>query len=319
MLKIEQITKEWKEAGPLAAQINLYGFWDEHCFLTKSGDLGMALKVGGIDYESLDHAARDYAVKRLEAAFRVLNDRTRMYQVLFKHNRPNIPFTKYDNPFVRATSQQREKFLESKADRLYEIEIFWIVMVDGSYAKAGLLHALSQLPKAPRTASRELKALFVHGEQRTFLCDQIERDRAFLGHKVQSLIGQLNDLVKIELLGAVKAFCVERRFVNFCPLKVQKSKLHGPQCLNWQVCDSELEAHRGHLRIDDYYVRVLTLKEPPSETRPLIMNGLLDVPANFHVVTEWHPVDNAQALLPEPTRRRRGPIDASLLDLEGYG
>jgi hypothetical protein len=41
MFKVEHITKDWKEAGSFAAQINLYGFWDEHCFLTKTGDLGM--------------------------------------------------------------------------------------------------------------------------------------------------------------------------------------------------------------------------------------------------------------------------------------
>ena len=76
MLRIDNITKDWKEAGSFAAQINLYGFWDEHCFLTKSGDLGAALQIGGIDYESLDHAGRDYAVKRLEAAFRSLDETT---------------------------------------------------------------------------------------------------------------------------------------------------------------------------------------------------------------------------------------------------
>ena len=84
MFKTERITKDWKEAGAFQAQINLYGFWDEHTFLTKSGDLGCALQIGGIDYESLDHAGRDYAVKRLEAAFRSLDDRTRLYQVFFK-------------------------------------------------------------------------------------------------------------------------------------------------------------------------------------------------------------------------------------------
>ncbi len=70
MFRIENITRDWKEAGSFAAQLNLYGFWDEHSFLTKTGDLGVVLKVGGIDYESLDHAGRDYAVKRLEAALR---------------------------------------------------------------------------------------------------------------------------------------------------------------------------------------------------------------------------------------------------------
>jgi type IV secretory pathway VirB4 component len=70
MLRIDDITKDWKDAGSFPAQINLYGLWDEHCFLRKSGDLGTALHIGGIDYESLDHAGRDYSVKSLEAAFR---------------------------------------------------------------------------------------------------------------------------------------------------------------------------------------------------------------------------------------------------------
>ena len=53
MLRVDNITKDWKEAGSFPAQINLYGFWDEHCFLMKSGDLGAVLKIGGIDYEAL--------------------------------------------------------------------------------------------------------------------------------------------------------------------------------------------------------------------------------------------------------------------------
>ena len=52
------------------------------------------------------------------------------------------------------------------------------------------------------------------------------------------------------------------------------------------------------------YVRVLTLKELPSETRPLLLKGLLDIRANFHVVTEWHPVDNARARTEIAKRRR---------------
>jgi len=149
MIKVEHITKDWKEAGSFAAQINLYGFWDEHSFLTKTGDLGCAMRIGGIDYESLDSAGRDYAVKRLEATFRSLDDKCRLYQILFKRNHPTIPHAEYENPLVRAAVEQRSAFLQSKADRLYSIEIFWIVMIDGSYAKIGLLHALSQLQKQP--------------------------------------------------------------------------------------------------------------------------------------------------------------------------
>ena len=103
MYKIDSITKEWKEAGSFPAQINLYGFWDEQCFLTKSGDLGSVLKIGGVDYESLDRAGRDYAVKRLEAALRSLDDRTRLYQILFKRNHPTISHAEYENLLERAS------------------------------------------------------------------------------------------------------------------------------------------------------------------------------------------------------------------------
>jgi type IV secretory pathway VirB4 component len=127
MLKVDTITKDWKEAGSFPAQLNLYGFWDEHCFLTKAGDLGAVLKIGGLDYESLDHAGRDYAVKRLEAALRSLDDKTRLYQILFKRNHPEIPHAEYENPLVRAAVEQRAAFLQSKSDRLYSIEIFWVV------------------------------------------------------------------------------------------------------------------------------------------------------------------------------------------------
>jgi type IV secretion system protein VirB4 len=304
MHRIDAITKDWKEAGSFPAQVNLYGFWDEHCFLTKSGDLGSVLKIGGVDYESLDHAGRDYAVKRLEAALRSVDERTRLYQILFKRNRPAIPHTEYENPLVQASVGQRAAFLQSKADRLYSIEIYWVVMIDGSYQKTGLLHAIAQLPKQPRSSLRDLHALFSGSKERTLIYELIERDRLRLQQKVNSLSGQLNDLTAVELPGAEETLRILRRLVNFRPSKFQNARLYGARHLDWQVCDSELEAHRGYLRVDDDYLRVLTLKELPSETRPLILNGLLDIPANFHVVTEWHPVDNAKARKEIASRRR---------------
>jgi type IV secretion system protein VirB4 len=205
---------------------------------------------------------------------------------------------------VHAAVEQRAAFLQSKSDRLYSIEIYWVVMIDGSYAKTGLLHALAQLPKQPRSSLRDLRALFSCSKERSLLYEQIERDRLLLQQKVNSLSGQLSDLTTVELLGAEKTFRLDRRLVNFRPSKIDAAPLCGARHLDWQICDSELEAHRGYLRMDDEYVRVLTLKELPVETRPLILNGLLDIPANFHVVTEWHPVDNAKARKEIASRRR---------------
>ncbi len=70
MLRLDKVIKPWKESAALNNHINLYGFWNETAFLTKSGDVGMVLRVPGVDYESLDHSEQEYAVKRLEAALK---------------------------------------------------------------------------------------------------------------------------------------------------------------------------------------------------------------------------------------------------------
>ena len=75
MLRVDKVIKPWREADSLNSHINLYGFWNETAFLTKSGDLGMVLSVPGVDYESLDHSNQEYAVKPVGSGFEVLRAR----------------------------------------------------------------------------------------------------------------------------------------------------------------------------------------------------------------------------------------------------
>ena len=91
MLRLDKVIKPWRESAVLNDHINLYGFWNETAFLTKSGDVGMILSVPGVDYESLDRSEQKYAVKRLEAALKAFGPGFHVYQYLFKSNRPDIP------------------------------------------------------------------------------------------------------------------------------------------------------------------------------------------------------------------------------------
>jgi type IV secretion system protein TrbE len=109
MLRLDRVIKPWKEADALNSQINLFGFWNETAFLTKSGDLGMVLRAHGIDYESLDNSEQDYAVKRLESAFKGFGVGFHVYQYLFKSNRPEIPFATYNDPLIDAAIDQRRE------------------------------------------------------------------------------------------------------------------------------------------------------------------------------------------------------------------
>ena len=114
MLNLSRVIKPWKEADALSAHINLYGFWTETAFLTKSGDLGMVLSVAGVDYESLDNDEQQYAVKRLESALKAFGEGFHVYQYLFKTNRPKIPFASYDDALVENAAEQRCAFFETK-------------------------------------------------------------------------------------------------------------------------------------------------------------------------------------------------------------
>ncbi len=44
--------------------------------------------------------------------------------------------------------------------------------------------------------------------------------------------------------------------------------------------------NREFLRLDDYYVKVLTLKDPPSKTEPNILKHLLELPCEGFIVSE---------------------------------
>jgi type IV secretion system protein VirB4 len=153
MLNLSRVIKPWKEADALSAHINLYGFWTETTFLTKSGDLGMVLSVAGVDYESLDNDEQQYAVKRLESALKSFGEGFHVYQYLFKTNRPEIPFASYDDALIDAAIDQRRQFFESKRDRLYQIELFYVIVLEGARSKTGIMPAYPARPtgRHPRT------------------------------------------------------------------------------------------------------------------------------------------------------------------------
>jgi hypothetical protein len=187
MLRLAKIIKPWTEAGSLNANINLYGFWDETTFLTKSGDLGMVLKVCGVDFESLDQAAQEFAVKRLEAALKSFGPGFHIYQYLFKTNRPDMPFARYGDPLIDAAIDQRREFFESKRDHLFEIEIYYAVVLEGARSKTGIMAALGRLPSDPEGALRELKAQFTNDVMKVLLRTQIQRDLLRLKQRVEAI------------------------------------------------------------------------------------------------------------------------------------
>lgn len=304
MLKLQRIFKNYEETGSFNEQITLWGFVDSHVFLTKTGDLGVILEVRGVDYECLDGNMLDGLTKRLESALKLFDDNYRIYQYLFKRNNETIPYKLYGNPVVDTAIKNRVGFFAAKSDTLFSLSIYYVILFEGFRYTRTLGGKLLEISKRPAKALSELRAHF-SGRQQVFLLDrEITKGQAGLLQKVESFILQVSDFLPVRLLDKQEAFRILKKTLNFAPEKIESARLKHDTFLDYYLCESHLECHRGHLRLDDYFVRVLTLKEPPAQSFPLMFKRLLEVETNYHVVTEWKKEDSGKTRRVIQAKRR---------------
>ena len=292
MLKLQRIFKNYQETGSFNEQVNLYGFIDSNVFLTKTGDMGVVLEVHGVDYECLDGNALDGITKRLESALKLFDDKYRIYQYLFKRNNEAIPYKLYGKPIVDAAIKNRVAYFAGKSDTLFSLSIYYVILFEGFRYTRTLSRALSEFPKHPSKALGELRAHFSGQKQVVLLDREISKGQSSLLQKIDSFILQVSDFLPMRLLDKQEAFRILKKTLNFDPQKIALARLKYDTFLDYYLCESHLECHRGFLRLDNYYVKVLSLKEPSAQSFPLIFERLLEVQANFHVVTEWKKEDS---------------------------
>jgi len=304
MLRLKRIFKNYEETGSFNEQVNLYGFADEHVFLTKTGSLGVILEVRGVDYECLDGVSIDGLTKRLESALKLFDENYRVYQYLFKRNNETIPYKLYGNPVVDTAIKNRIVYLATKADTLFSLSIYYVVLYEGFRYSRTLGSTLLEFPKHPAKALGDLRAGLSTKKQVVLLDREIGKAQAALVQKTESFILQVSDFLPIRLLDKYEAFRVLKKTLNFAPAKLESAKLKYDTFLDYCLCESHLECHRGHLRLDDYYVRVLTLKEPSAQSFPLIFKRLLEAEANYYVVTEWKKEDSGKTRRTIQAKRR---------------
>ncbi len=259
MLRLKRIFKNYEETGSLNERVNLFGFIGPEVFLTKTGELGLILEVRGVDYECLDGAAIDALTKRLESALKLFGDDYRVYQYLFKRNNESIPYKLYGNPVVDAAIHNRIAYLGSKADTLFSLSIYYVILHQGQRSSYSLANTLAQFPQQPRKALAELGARFFAKKQVLVLGSEITKAEAALLQKAQSFTLQVSDFLPVRVLGKQEAFRVLKKTLNFHPDKLELAKLKHDTFLDYYLCESQLECHRGHLRVDDH----------PGEAPPL--------------------------------------------------
>ncbi|MBV9889204.1 MAG: DUF87 domain-containing protein [Acidobacteria bacterium] len=304
MLNLRRIFQNYEEAGAFNSMVNLFGFVGPKVFLTKTGEPGIVLELQGVDYECLDQASIDIATKRLESALRIFDERYRVYQLLFKRNSHAIPHTYCGNAVVDSAVRNRIAYLGEKAESLFSLSIVLVVLGPPLRTQRPLGDSLLQFSADPGTTLVELRGRFSAQAFVILNTHDIAKAEAALEQKAQNFCAQIRDFVSVQIVGKDQAFSILKRTLNFDTRKLDNAQRKHDTFLDYYLCESHLECHRTHLRVDDFYVKVLTLKEPSAQTFPLLLKGLLDIRANYQVVTEWKKEDPGKTRRTIQTKRR---------------
>lgn len=122
MVDLTRIVKDYRDSGAVHSFVNLYGFISDSLLLTKSGDVGVVLKVEPHDYESLDRDELAEVTDRFEASLRSFDHRFRIYQYAFKRNGAHIPpQTHSADAIVTQALRDRARYLEAKGGVAMEL------------------------------------------------------------------------------------------------------------------------------------------------------------------------------------------------------
>ena len=305
MRKLKQIFKNYQETGSLPEQVNLYGFIGPEVFLTKSGETGVVLEVRGVDYECLDQAAIDALTKRLESALKLFDENCRLYQYLFKRNNRTIPYQLYANPIVDAAIRNRVAYLESKAGALFALSVYYVLLYRTGQTSERLASAVSRFLQHPSRSFFEWCARSFSTQKTVLVLGKdLDQAQATVLQKANNFILQVSDFLPARILTKHEAFRVLKRTLNFDPRKLADARLKHDTFLDFYLPESHVECHRRHLRVDHDYVKVLTLKEPSAQSFPLIFRRLLEVEANYHIVTEWKKEDSGKTRRSIQAKRR---------------
>jgi len=313
LTKLSRVLKDYEESGALNALVNIHAVADDHTFLTKSGELVTFLRVTGADVECLDPLVMNQIVRQFDSAVRGFDERYRIYQYLIKSDYGPIPAG--DSGHAESRKATTDRIASLEAHGLYRVEIYFAIVHQGSEPTSRWLNRVSSWIKEPGAA---LRATFLTERKIDLLEAEVDQARLELANKIRHFAAQLRDFAEIVVLDKNEGFRFLRALLNYTPHKVENVELAYDRYVDFQACGSVLECHRDHLRLDNEFVQVLTLKEPPSQTYAHILKGLQELPAQFVAATEWkRGGHHAMRRLIQSKRRHFHNSKASLLNYLG--
>ncbi len=295
------IRRDVERAGSVNALLALWAFVDDQTFVTKAGDVGVVYRLRGQDYEGLDHDQRRHVVHQYEAALRLLDDRTRVYQYLVKRQIPAITAARCASRVVDEAVQARAAHLNARAGALFEIDVYLVLMYEGLAKTTPWAARVARGWRHPQAAWR---AWLSPGTVTALLEADLDRAVEHLHHHARALEIHLADTVRPERLAKAEMFQFFRRLVNYDRVICDTASLTYDAHLDFFVADSSVECYRTHLDVGETHVKVLTMREPPSATFAHVLEDLYTIPGELIACLEWQRIANDRMRRELHTRRR---------------
>jgi len=277
MLPLPKFIKPWKDAGEANALFAPCLFIDEQVFLTKTGALGVAFELQGIDPECLTDATMEANTKRLAAAWRIFHEDIRLYQYVVKHGDADIDQqTEYDSAAVQETVTSRREFLEQKG--IYGIRLYLVVLLE------------------PGTIGKKAANSFLNKRALRLLTRELKDNREKLLAQTQAFERTIGDLLGLRPLSKAEAFQLFRVLANLDRHEANAQTLRHDSHVDFYMTSSAAAPHREGLRVGQQNVEVLSLRDTPSETFPNLFRELLKLECNFILATEFRRLMNDDSI-----------------------
>lgn len=271
MVPLQKFLRPYRQAGAYNALLAPHRFIDRQVFLTKGNALGAVLSVDGIDPECATEAMLDSYTRRAAAAWRLLDERFRVYQYVVKQDQTEIPEAgDYPTATVAETVRSRNEYLHAQG--LYTIRLVYVFLLEGE-----------KLPRRIQAALSNKKVLRV-------LASQLAERRGQLMAAVDSFRRNVSDLLGLKVLDKAEAFSFFRLLVNLDPELAGSERLKHDSHVDYYLPSAALQCTTKGLSVGDVELEVLSLKEPPGATFPNLLGDLLSIPSNFIVCSEFQRV-----------------------------
>jgi type IV secretion system protein VirB4 len=274
-MNARDLLRHYHRSRPFHHAIPVRYFANDKAFVTRDGACGVVLSLRGVDDECLTAEHLEALSHTLTAAYRLFDERFRLYQYLIKTRLSDLPRKQtYASGHVESVVRDRTAFL---AGRLSRMELYLVVLYEpGSRIRL-----------------------------RTRAVEDREADLDRLLAATRSFQHMLGDLYAPRILSSAEAFRFLRFLLNLDWEKAGRLPLKSPSLVDYQAVASRLDWDRqGRLSLDARRLKILSLKELPSFTTPNLFRDLAAIPADLVLWSEWKRTENPQLRKTVSEKRR---------------